>query len=193
MRGAGGVPAYCSNGGKSGQKEHSGGDGETSWTDPHSGSPGLIRPRENAAVEPLNTGEPPARETIRRALRVAEEICAYRPGPGRPHADVWLGSADALRWILGSRAVTPLSGQELPAGPDGAAALAEIDYADACFHGGRLPVGGAGTTAYVLGVQDALIWVLNGNSFADTLHDDELRSRYAFDPTDSPVHKHIQQ
>jgi len=132
-------------------------------------------------VRPLNTDVPPEPETIRRALRIAEEMPANGPGPGRPHPDVWLGSADALRWVLGLRAITPLSGRATAAGPDGTASLAEIEYADACFHGARLPVGGAGTTSYVLGVQDALIWVLNGSSYADTLHDDDLRSRYLFD------------
>lgn len=131
---------------------------------------------------PFNTGVPPAPETIRRALHISEELRGYGPGPGRPHPDVWLGGAAALRWILGLRPLTPLSGQTLAADPDGVVALAEIDYADACFHGGRLPVGGPGTTTYVLGVQDALIWVLNGNSFADTFDDEELRVRYVFDP-----------
>jgi hypothetical protein len=129
----------------------------------------------------LNTGIPPDPGTIRRALRIAEEMPANGPGPGRPHPHVWLGSADALRWALGMRATTPLSGRATAADPDGEAALAEIEYADACFHGSRLPAGGPGTTSYVLGVQDALIWVLNGSSYADTLHDDDLRARYPFD------------
>lgn len=132
-------------------------------------------------MEPLNTGTPPTPDAIRRALGIAEEMPSRGPGPGRPHQDVWLGSADALRWVLGLRATTPLSGQDLPHDPDGTAALAEVDYADACFHGGRLPVGGPGTTTYVLGAQDALIWVLNGNSFADTLDDDALRTGYLLD------------
>ncbi|WP_436522528.1 hypothetical protein [Actinoplanes sp. HUAS TT8] len=130
-------------------------------------------------MESLNTGVPPGTEALERALQTAEEMPAYGPGPGRPHPDVWLGSAEALRWVLGRRDTTPLSGRSVPADPEGSAALAEIDYADACFHGGRLPVGGPGTTSYVLGVQDALIWVLNGESFADTLDDDELRARFS--------------
>ena len=73
-------------------------------------------------VRPLNTDVPPEPETIRRALRIAEEMPTNGPGPGRPHPDVWLGSADALRWVLGLRASTPLSGRAAAYGPDGLAA-----------------------------------------------------------------------
>jgi hypothetical protein len=133
-------------------------------------------------MEPLNTGEPPGPDKIRRALAIAEAMPGHGPREGRPHPDVWLGSADALRWALGERTTTPISGREVSFQDDEDAIVYEINYADDCFHGSALPVGGPCTTSYVLGAQDALMWVATGQSYADTFHDWELRDQYRIDP-----------
>jgi hypothetical protein len=123
---------------------------------------------------------------MRRALRIADEMIEVPPAEGRPPPDFWRGIADALRWTLGLKQSAPLSARFVAADPDSDDSpeiVAEIEYADACFHGGRRPVRKV-SMSYTLGVQDGLMWAVSGQAFADVLHDQDLRAAYNIDPPD---------